>query len=250
MSKSREKLFSLVLLLAIFFKALIANDELNLILDGIFQKQEKMNREISDVTFDVYYTYLETKDNNKIEKSIKAWRRVFMQEFENQQHKFLAMIENNRRLNPAEMEKNIREWRKYEKMIKNTKLPFNPKFSAYYNYYLSDSINYDTGKVWKIGFKPKRQKAGLVQGFAYILKQDTNVIQLNFVPVKLPAILRNFKIQIDYSKQNSLWLPNKFSLEMEVIIKIIATLYKRNIYIQEEYYNYQFNQGIDVFELK
>ncbi len=154
----------MILFLTIFSKNFGSVAEWNSILDGIFHNQEKMNAEISDVTFDVQYTYLETKSDGKIEKSIEVWRKVYMKDFENQQHKFLRVLVNKRQLNPVEMEKNMKEWQQYEKMIKNTKMPFDSKFRAGYNYSLLDSVEYDSNKVWKIGFEPKNQNPGMVRG--------------------------------------------------------------------------------------
>lgn len=225
-------------------------NELKVILDGIFQQQEIMSEEISDAIFETKYTYLETRANGKIEKKMTALRKVYMKEFEKQKNEFLEMTLNNRKLNPSEMEKNINEWRKQEKMIKNTKMPFDSRFRKYYNYYLSKDDGSYVSDAWKVEFKPKRKRAGCVQGFAYVSKQDTNIVQLHFIPVRLPFVLRNFQIIIDYSQQNGFWLPDKFSMETDVIVKIIITLYHRHISIQEEYSNYRFNNGLndDFFE--
>jgi hypothetical protein len=243
-------LLFLILLITGLSRTLSSENELDIILDNIFLKQEMMVKEISDAIFETKYHYLETRANGKIEKSISALRKVYMKEFEKQKHEFLEMTLNNRKLNPAEMEKNINEWRKQEKMIKNTKMPFDLRFRKYYNYYLSKADSSYMSDVWKIEFKPKRKRAGYVQGFVYISKQDTNIVQLHFIPIRLPFVLRNFQIIINYSNQNSFWLPGNFSMETDVIVKIIITLYHRHISIKEEYSNYQFNNGLndDFFE--
>ena len=238
-------ILNLILLVPGFSRTLRTENELDIILDNIFLKQEMMAKEISDAIYETKYTYLETRADGKIEKQMTALRKVYMKEFEKQKHEFLEMTINNRKLNPFEMEKNINEWRKQEKMIKNTKMPFDLQFRKYYNYYLTDDDSCYGNDVWKIEFKPKRKRAGYVQGFVYVSKQDTNIVQLHFVPIRLPFVLRNFQIILDYSNQNGFWLPSNFSMETDIIVKIIITLYHRHISIKEEYNNYQFNNGLD-----
>lgn len=243
-------LLNLILLVAGFSRTLRSENELDFILDNIFLKQEMMEKEISDAIFETKYTYLETRADGKIEKQMTALRKVYMKEFEKQKHEFLEMTINNRKLDSVEMEKNIKEWRKQEKMIKNTKMPFDLRFRKYYNYYLSEDDSCNFNDIWKIEFKPKRKRTGCVQGFVYVSKHDTNIVQLHFAPIRLPFVLRNFHIIMNYSNQNGFWLPEKFSMETDVIVKIIITLYYRHISIKEEYDNYRFNNGLkdDFFE--
>ena len=241
----RHKLiFQLTIILLINAKANSSETEFKKILDGIFRQQERMAQEISDAIFEAKYSYSETKPNSTIVKDIVALRKVYMKEFEKQKHEFYALAINNRQQNLVEMKKQLTEWRRQEQMIKKTKMPFIPKLRKDYDYSLLGNKFYKGNEVWEVGFRPKRNRAGYVKGFAYVSAQDSNIVQLSFVPVRIPFVLRNFGITIDYSRQDDYWLPAKFKMDADVVVKLILTLYQRHIHIEEEYSNYQFNKEL------
>ena len=242
--------FQFALILLIITKVYSSELEFKMILDGIFRQQEKMAKEITDAIFDAKYSYSETKPSGKIVKNIVALRKVYMEEFEKQKHEFNALTINNRRQNPSEMKKKLTEWRRQEQMIEKTKMPFTPQLRKYYEYSFLGTDSYNGEEVWMIGFQPKRKRAGYVQGFAYISTHDSNVVKLSFLPVRIPFVLRNFGISIDYSQQNDYWLPAKFKMDADVVVKLILTLYQRHIHIEEEYSNYKFNTALpdSIFE--
>ena len=237
--------FYLKLLMIVFFNIGFGDSECSKIIDGIFRQQEKMEREIADVIFDAKYYYLETDTRGEVKKSNITLRRVYMKGFEKQKHEFLAMRVNNRELSPEEMAQSQSEWRRQETMIKKTKMPFLPRLRKDYEYFMAGEDTSKNLKVWKIGFRPKRRREGYVRGFACVSEQDSNVVRLQFVPVRLPFVLKNFQIIIDYARQDGYWLPAKFSMETDVQVKIILTFYQRHISIKEEYSNYRFNNGLN-----
>ena len=200
-----------------------------------------MDSEIKDAIFDGDYSYLEKNDKGKITKSFTMKRTVYSKGYDLQKSVYSEVTENGKVLSEAEKNKMLKQSRGDMK----TKLPFSSQYRAAYQYdYLGEEYFNGTA-VWKIGFKPNQKGKNFIQGFAYVQKSDTNIVQYQFTPVGLPFVLKNFNIVLDNAKIQKYWVPTKFSLEMELDVKVIFSLSHKFISMHETYSNYRFNTGLD-----
>ena len=211
------------------------------ILSGIFHQQDKVDSEIKDAIFDGNFSYIEMNNKGDTIKSIYTKRRVYSKGYDKQKSEYSEVIENGKRLSQSEMKKALKQNRGDMK----TKLPFaSPYRNSYTFNYISEEY-YNDMAVWKIGYKPNKKGKDFIQGFAYVLKNDSNIVQYQFKPVGLPFVLKNFNIILDYSKTEKYWVSTKFCLQIEIDVKVIFSLSHKFLRVQESYSNYKFNTGLD-----
>lgn len=216
------------------------NTELNKILNGVLRQQNKMEKQIQDAIYDGQFSFVETNDKRETTKSITAVRKIYSKGLDKQKGEYLEMTIDGKKLNQTELAK---ENKKSQSGWK-TNLPFSKEFRNNYDYNYVSEDSWDGFKLWKIGFAPKRKNKGYIQGFAYISQADSNIIQYQFVSVGLPFVLKNFNIILDYSKVQGYWQLTKFSMQMEVDVKIIFPLSHKYIRMQETYSNYKINNNL------
>jgi hypothetical protein len=232
--------FFFVGLLLTFSFAFTDNSELDKILNGVFRQQDKMDNEIQDAIFDGNFSYIEMNKKGDTIKSMYAKRRVYTKGYDRQKSEYLEIVENGKNLSGEEMKKAMKQSRGDMK----TKLPFALPYRNFYNFTYLGEEYYNNTAVWKIGYKPKKKGKDLIQGFGYVLKSDSCVVQYQFTPVGLPFVLKNFSIQLDYSKNDKYWVPTRFYLQMEINVKVIFSLAHKFIKMHEYYTNYKFNNGL------
>jgi hypothetical protein len=234
------------LLILIFFVFHITdcfsdNSTFNNILNGIFHEQDRIDKEIQDATFDGNFSYIEINNKGDTIKTIYSKRRVFTRGYDKQKSEYSEMIKNGKTLTQVEIQKELKNNRSDTK----TKLPFDIKERNNYEFnYLSDE-KWNDFAVWKIGFKPKKKGKDFVDGFVYVSKSDSNVVQYQFKPIGLPFVVKNFNISLDYMKIQNYWVPEKFSLKIEIDVKVIFSFAHKYIEMREEYSNYKFNNGLE-----
>ncbi len=233
--------FFLIGILLVFSLGFADNPELDKILSGVFHQQDRMDKEIQDAIFDGNFSFIETNGKGDTTKTITAIRKVYSKGYYKQKGEYVEMTVDSKKLSPAELKKENKKSRSNWK----TNLPFSSQFRNDYDFYYIGDENWEGFKVWGIGYTPKNRKQGYIEGFAFISQADSNVAQYQFIPVGLPFILKNFNIILDYSKVQGYWVLTKFSMEMEVNVKIIFSLAHKFIRMQEFYTNYKFNSSLE-----
>ncbi len=207
---------------------------------GVFRQQDKMDSEIQDATFDGSFSYVEMNKNRDTIKTMYSKRHIYTKGYNKQKSEYWEIIKDGKKLSGEEMKKEMKQSRG----DMNTKLPFASPYRNNYSFSYLGEEYYNNMAVWKIGYKPNKKGKDMLQGFAYILKNDSNVVQYQFTPVGLPFVLKNFNIVLDYSKTDKYWVPTKFYLQMEIDVKVIFSLAHKFIVMQEYYTNYKFNNGL------
>lgn len=200
-----------------------------------------MDSEIKDAIFDGDYSYLEKNDKGNITKTFTTKRTVYSKGYDLQKSVYSEVIENGRVLSETEKNKVLKQSRG----DLQTKLPFDMRYRNLYRFVYLGEENFNGIPIWKIGYEPNKKGKDFIQGFAYVLKSDTNVIQYQSTPVGLPFVLKNFNIVLDYTKVGKYWVPEKFFLQMELDVKVIFSFSHKFIQMQEIYSNYRFNTGLD-----
>lgn len=233
-----KNIFSLSIFL--FFNVLFAQTNFDNILNGVFRNQDKMDKEIRDVIFDGNFSYQESNNKGQVLKTIASRRRIYSKGYDKQKSEYSEMIINGEVLTEEQMKKELKK----NRGEMQTKLPFAKDFRDKYEFTYLGEETWHNKPVWKIGYQPKHKAKDNIKGFAYILQNDTNVVQYQFIPTGLPFVLKNFNIILDYFKIEKYWVPEKFSLEMELDVKVVFSLAHKFIRMQEQYSNYKFNTNI------
>lgn len=207
------------------------------ILNTTFQKQDEMSRLIKDAAFQGDFSYVETDSKGDTTKTINAKRYIYYKENNIQKTEYLSMSIDGRALSPEEIKKQTRD----NQHDYATRLPFDKRYRGHYQFgYIQDTV-INNLEVWQIKFTPTKKRKNDIEGFAYISKIDTNIVRYQFQPIGLPFVVKGIKIFLDFAQQQNFYLPEKFSLKMELDVKIIFSFYHKYIAMQELYSNYQLN---------
>ena len=235
----KERFFIALAIIGFAFVSSNAVD-LNTILSGVFREQDRIANINKDAIYEGVFSYIELNDKGDTTKTITSARRIYSKGYDKQKSVYSEMIINGRRLSQSEIERENRKNQSNQK----TNLPFNTNFRNDYSFYYIGEDNRNGLKVWQIGFNPNRKGKGFIKGFADVLQADSNIVYINFTPVGLPFVLKDFSIELDYSKMQGFWVPTKFSLQMEVQVKVILSFAHKYIRMQEIYSNYTFNNNL------
>ncbi|MBS4015622.1 MAG: hypothetical protein KGZ86_04220 [Candidatus Latescibacteria bacterium] len=230
----------ILLSLILFFNIGTAQENLNGILAGVFRNEDKTNQEIQDAIFDGEFFYMEKNNKDQVVKTINSKRRIYTKGADFQKSEYSEMWVNGKLLSEEEMRKEMKKSRG----DMQTKLPFSKPFRDNYDFSFQGEETWNGKTVWKIGYEPKQKGKDNIQGFAYVLQSDTNIVQYQFVPTGLPFVLKNFNIVLDYSKIDKYWVPVKFQLDMELDVKVLISFTHKFIRMEEQYSNYKFNNGL------
>jgi hypothetical protein len=215
--------------------------DLAVIINGILKKQDLIYQEIKDAIYLGEFLYVETDEKSDTLKTIVAKRKIYSKGYDKQKSECLEMIIEGQSVNNKDIEKQVRKnW--YEE---KTCFPFDKKYVNQYDFSFVKEESIKGTKVWVVSFMPKSKGKGYIQGQAKISQIDFGVVELSFVPINLPFILKDFKITLDYEKFNNYWLPKQFLLTAQVDIKILVSLVRKFIVIMEVYSDYKFNNGLD-----
>ncbi|MCX7785348.1 MAG: hypothetical protein N2201_03860 [candidate division WOR-3 bacterium] len=227
-----------IILIAITVNGIEQNNNLNYILQGVFRQQDLTEEQIGDVIFFGSFSYIEINASGDTTKTINSLRRIYSKGSEKQKSEYLEMVIDGKKLTKMQIEKQTKK----NQSAENFKLPFYKKFRNDYDFFY---IGEDTNeKVWIIGFRPRYKKAGYLNGSAQISQFDTTISQIQFQPMDLPSVVKHFNCTLNYSKYQNYSLPSKFSLEMEIRVKVILNLAHKFIKMQEIYSEYQFHQSL------
>ncbi|MEO0108423.1 MAG: hypothetical protein ABIK62_04545 [candidate division WOR-3 bacterium] len=200
-----------------------------------------MAEEIHDATVTAYYHYRESDESGRITKVVTGERNVTISQFHEQRHQFRWLEVNGRRLNDAELRRELIPWRIQELAIRETKLPFTPAHRSAYRFFAAGRDTWHGTTCWRIGFAPTRRGLGYLRGDALINPADSNVIRLCFTPASRPPLVSDLRLRLDYGAIRGYWLPTSFVMQLEVTLKLVHTLVHRHIWIQEDYSDYSFN---------
>ncbi len=214
--------------------------DLNSILNGVFTKHDQISKELQDAVYYGQFYYLETNDKGETLKTMTAKRKIYTKGFDKHKSEYLEMTENNRVLSKTEIAKQAKKGRAEQKSYS----PFDKDYRTQYNFSFVGEDKYNGLSVWVIGFSPKYKGKGYLQGEAKILKQDSCVVAMSFVPTGLPFVVKNFNITLSYGQFNNYWMPKEFRLSMEVDVKVLVSLAHKYITMREEYSGYTFNNGL------
>lgn len=210
------------------------------VLSTIFSQQDKMSLEIKDATFDGDFFYMEKNNKGQVVKTINSKRRIYTKGSDFQKSEYSEMWVNGKLLSEEEMRKEMKKSRG----DMQTKLPFSKPFRDNYDFSFQGEETWKGKTVWKIGYEPKHKGKDNIKGSAYVLQSDTNIVQYQFVPTGLPFVLKHFNIVLDYTKIEKYWVPRKFTLDMELDVKVLISFTHKFIYMEEQYTNYKFNNGL------
>ena len=223
--------------------ALAPNGE-SAILDRVFDRLAEKDRLIAGVSYHAVYRYEEQDLKAGKANVLGCTRRVTWERGgRRQQHEFLTVSSNGRELAGRERERGIADLRKKGLMATDSRMPFFLETRDEYDYAVVDSGTCHDRDVWVIGFEPWNPSDKTVRGRAWVLKDSFDVVRMNFLPARLPFVVTDASMVLDYGLVDGFWVPVRFDMSMELKLKFLVELMRRRIIIEDLYSDHKISLG-------
>jgi hypothetical protein len=228
--------------LALVF-ALVAVGE-DTVINRVFERLAEKDRRIAGVSYHAVYRY-EEQDLKSGKASVLGCTRQVTWERggRRQQHEFLAVSSNGRELAGRERERAIADLRRKGLMATDSRMPFFADTRGDYNCAVMASGTCHERDVWIIGFEPRSPSDKTVRGRAWVLKDSFDVVRMSFLPARLPFVVTDASMVLDYGLVDGIWVPVRFDMSMDLKLKFLVELMRRRITIEDVYSEHRFNTG-------
>lgn len=249
MKKNYKIIYVIFIIICSYFisqqSAISKETDIDYIIQNARQTQLKLYKEVNTTIFYAQGLYKEKNKEGKVEKEILTERRIYVNKDNKRHEEYLSMIVNGKKLNREEMEKELKDWRKRGKPQTETRMPLTPEGDGAYNFRLLGSQKVKGIDTWVIAFEPKQKKDGYVTGKGYISKDNFSVLRMEFAPAKLPKVIENINLALNYDKVENYWIPAKFEMEMKIKVGLLIDLYYKHITVEDTYSQFVLNSKID-----
>jgi hypothetical protein len=208
-------------------------------------RQKEIKKEVSDITYMAKTVYREIDKDGSAKKEVLVDKKIYMRNDDRRHEEYISMIIDGKKLSDDELKKESKEWQKNNSRGKDTKSPLDEKFRNDYVFKLLGGSFFDRQPVWVIEFKAKKKEENYIDGKAYILKDKFDIAKVDFTPAKIPSVIKNIKLSLIYSNIQGYWLPTKFQMAMKVDVKVVFSMYHKDIKVEDTYYQHKLNTGLD-----
>ncbi len=214
------------------------------VVDRVFQRLAEKDRRIAGVSYHAVYRY-EEQDLKSGKASVLGCTRQVTWERggRRQQHEFLTVSSNDRELAGRERERAIADLRRKGLMATDSRMPFFADTRQDYNYEVMASGTCHGRDVWVVGFEPRSPSDKTVRGRAWVLKDSFDVVRMSFLPARLPFVVTDASMVLDYDLVDGIWVPVRFDMSMDLRLKFLVELMRRRIIIEDVYSEHRFNIG-------
>ena len=128
-------------------------------------------------------------------------------------------------------------------MATDSKMPFFIETREDYRYTVIASGTCHGQDVWTIRFEPISPSEKTVHGQVWVLKDSFDVVRMEFLPARLPFVVTDANMVLDYGLVDGIWVPVRFDMSMDIRLKFIVELMRRRITIEDVYSEHRFNTG-------
>ncbi|HTW92057.1 MAG TPA: hypothetical protein VMH22_10155 [bacterium] len=210
------------------------------VVDRVFDRLAQTNRLTAGVSYNAVYRYEEQDLKAGTAKTIGCTRRVSWRRGGQQENEFLSVTANGRELQGRDRERTIADLRSKGVMSTDSRMPFMLQTRADYHYDVISSGTCHGLDAWIVGFEPVSPSDKTVRGQAWVLKDSFDVVRMEFLPARLPFVVTDASMVLDYDRVNGFWVPVRFDMNMDLKLKFLFDLMRRRITIQDVYSDHEF----------
>jgi hypothetical protein len=210
-----------------------------LLVDSVFARQAWVAARVCSLSYRAEYRYVEEDRRSGRRQELRCTRRVSMAGYENQRHDFERVLRDGRELSGEEMQRAIRDLESKGLVAGKTRMPFLVETRAEYRYRLLGGRLLGGRPVWLLGFEPVRASDRHVRGRAFILADNWDIARLEFRPARVPFVVKEMELALDYEPVGEYWLPVRFRFELELWLHVVARLLDRHITIEDDYSDFR-----------
>lgn len=229
----------------LFFALAPAADlQLSEIIEKIYESYRRKSTQVESYICTGSTYYQEFLSSGELEKEIFLIRRLYTKGTNQNYDEYLKMTLNGRLLSNNEMDKQIEEWNRRGKKRGATNMPLRPATTDFYDYSLLTDTVMNGYPVYRIGFMARPGIDNVINGTAYVDRDDLDIIRIEASPVKLPGVIRMMKMIYHYTPVEGHMLPDSFRFEMKIKVKFLINFYDRYIKLTDVYSDYRLNADI------
>jgi len=210
------------------------------VIDRVFERLEDKDRRIAGVSYHAAYRYEEHDLKAGKVRILGCTRRVSWGRRGKQEHEFLTVSANGQELDGRERERAIVDLRRKGLMATDSRMPFFLETREEYDYTVIASGTCHGRDVWVIGFEPRAPSDKTVRGRAWVLKDSFDVVRMSFLPARLPFVVTDASMVLDYDRVGGFWAPVRFDMSMDLRLKFLIELMRRRIVIEDVYSDHRF----------
>jgi hypothetical protein len=216
----------------------------NTVIDRVFERVAEKDRRISGVSYHAVYRYEEQNLKTGKAGTLGCTRRVTWERGgRRQQHDFLTVSSNGRELAGRERERAVADLRRKGLMATDSRMPFFTDTREEYDYEFITSGICHGRDVWIVGFEPRSPSGKTVRGRVWVLKDSFDVVRMSFLPARLPFVVTDASMVLDYGLVDGIWAPVRFDMSMDLKLKVLVELMRRRIVIEDIYSDYKISLG-------
>jgi len=209
------------------------------VINRIFLRQRQVATELAGVTYQADFTYKEYDFRSGKQQTIECRRRVRMKRYEEQEFEFLKVSVDGRIVTGREKTQVCRSLVKKGLIARQTRMPFFLETRDDYRYEVVGSRVWQKESVVMVKFIPRRADDYHIRGVGYVMVNSGDVVRLEFVPARLPFVVADAQMVIDYRLIQGYWLPKEFRLKMDLRLNFLVEVMRRRIEIYDIYDDYQ-----------
>ncbi|MEO0086222.1 MAG: hypothetical protein ABIK37_06270 [candidate division WOR-3 bacterium] len=209
------------------------------IVDSIFLRQATVARELAGVEYLARFSFVETDLRAGTASSVNCLRRVRMRRYVDQTYEFLSASVDGRQVLGREKDRVCRDLVRRGFVARNTLMPFFLESRPEYNYSVTGRFRWQGQEVWAVRFEPRRATDRHVRGFAYALAATLDIVRIEFIPARLPFVVTDARLTLDYGQVQGYWLPERFELDMDLRLAVVVEVMRRHIRITDNYTDYR-----------
>jgi hypothetical protein len=212
------------------------------VIDRVFDRLAEKDRRIAGVNYFAVYRYEEQDLKTGKTGVLGCTRRVTWERGgRRQEHEFLTVSSNGRELAGRERERGIADLRRKGLMATDSRMPFFTDTREDYDYEVIASGTCHGRDVWIVGFEPRSPSGRTVRGRAWVLKDSFDVVRMSFLPARLPFVVMDASMVLDYGLTDGIWVPVRFDMSMDLKLKVLVELMRRRIVIEDVYSDHVFS---------
>jgi len=216
----------------------------SLVIDRIFERVAEKDRRIGGVSYHAVYRYEEQDLKTGKAGTLGCTRRVTWERGgRRQQHEFVTVSSNGRELAGRERERAVADLRRKGLMATDSRMPFFTDTRDEYDYEVIASGTCHGRDVWIVRFEPRSPSGRTVRGRVWVLKDSFDVVRMSFLPARLPFVVTDASMVLDYGLVDGIWVPVRFDMSMDLKLKVLVELMRRRIVIEDIYSDYEFSLG-------
>jgi hypothetical protein len=214
------------------------------VVDRIFERVAQKDSLIAGVSYHAVYRYEEQDLKSGKTSVLGCTRRVKWERGgRRQQHDFITVSSNGRELAGRERERGIADLRRKGLMASDSRMPFFADTREDYDYEVVGPDTCHGRDVWIVGFEPRSPSDKTVRGRAWVLKDSFDVVRMSFLPARLPFVVTDASMILDYGPVNGIWVPVRFDMSMDLRLKFLVELMRRRIIIEDLYSDHKISLG-------